>query len=220
MANRIDIEKLIGKKFNYLTLIKEVEPHVTKGGHIHRKCLFICSCGLKKEIQMSGVFNGKVVSCGCFSRRQMSKRMAIINKKHGFYGTSEYNAWCSLKKRCLNENHKSYKDYGARGIQVDKSWIDSFTNFINDMGFKPGINFSLERIDNHKGYNKENCRWASKKEQARNQRSNLIIQANGEKKCLSEWAEILGFSFNKLHYRLFESVNEYSLEQMLKENAG
>jgi len=218
MAKRLIIEDFVGKKFNQLTLLKEVDPHITKGFHIHRKCLFICSCGIQKNIQISSVFNGKIQSCGCFSKKETSKRMSIFNKKHGMYGTSEYNSWCSMKKRCLNENHKSYKDYGGRGIKICQTWIDSFDSFIKDMGLKHSKNLSLDRIDNNNGYSKDNCMWSSKKQQTRNQRSNIIINLNGDKKCLSEWAEILGFSFNKLHYRLFEAKTNFSLEKMIKEN--
>jgi hypothetical protein len=216
MANKLKIETLIGKNFNELTLLSESLPHFTKSGHKHRTGIFKCSCGKQKKIQISSVINGITKSCGCLSNSKASKRMSKINHKHGYYGTSEYNSWISMRKRCNNLKHKSFKDYGARGINVCDSWNKSFSSFIKDMGTKPSKEFSLERLDNNKGYNKENCVWASKKDQAKNQRSNVFLSANGETKCLSEWASILGFSFQKLNYRLFLSKKKYSLEKMLE----
>lgn len=218
MANRLNIIELQGNKYNHLTLINEVDPHITFSGHIHRVCLFKCDCGALKKIQVSAVLNNITKSCGCFSRKETSKRMSNINKKHGLYGSPEYNTWRSMKKRCLNKRHKSFKDYGGRGIKVCKRWIDSFQNFYDDMGDRPSKKHSLDRIDNDKGYFKENCRWATKKDQCRNQRTNIVLEANGEKKTMSEWAELLGFSWQKLHYRLFISKNTYSLEKMINEH--
>lgn len=216
MPNPLKIENLIGKKINQLTLLKEVNPHITKGGNKHRQGLFLCKCGQKKIIQISSVISNRTKSCGCLSKKIASDRLKKENFKHGFYNTPEYNSWISMKKRCLNKNHKAFDSYGGRGIFICQSWIDSFDNFINDMGKRPNKNFSLDRIDNNDGYYKENCRWASKKDQCMNQRSNRRIEAFGEDKCLSEWASILGFSWQKLYYRLFISKN-YSLEKMLNE---
>lgn len=216
MAKKLDLSSIIGKKINSLILLKEVDPHITKGGNVHRKGLFICDCGTKKEIQISSVINGITKSCGCFSRANASKRITYINKKHGMYGTNEYSCWVSMKKRCLNKSHKAFFRYGGRGITICKEWIESFDNFFNDMGNRPSKLHSLDRIDNDKGYYKENCKWSTNKEQTRNQSNNLNIKAFEETKCLSVWASILGFSWQKLYYRLFIS-KKYSLEKMLNE---
>jgi hypothetical protein len=216
MAIALNIEKLKGKTFTYLTLMNEELPHITKGGHKHRTARFKCKCGKEKIIQISSVLNNLVKSCGCYSAKIASKRMIVINTKHGMYNTPEYNIWVSMKKRCKNQSHKYYNDYGGRGIMVCEEWDKSFENFIYDMGKRPNNQYSIERLDNNNGYYKENCIWATKKQQTRNVRSNVILIANGEKKCLSEYAEILGFSWQKLYYRLFVSKNNYSLEEMLK----
>ncbi len=215
MASRSNIEIFKGQKFNFLTMIKEVDHHVTSGGHKHRKCEFKCDCGKIVHIQFSAVKNGSTKSCGCHSRKSASDRLKIFNVKHGMYYTSEYQVYLSMKQRCYNESHKSFIHYGGRGIKVCDSWLNSFDNFINDIGFRPSKDYSLDRIDNNKGYSKDNCKWATRKEQSRNVRTNRIFEFNGQKKCLSEWAEIIGVSQQNLYYKLCISKN-YELGQLLK----
>ena len=210
MAKKENIEKFVGLEFTYLTVIKEGNIHVTSGGFKHRTILCKCKCGIEKEFQFSSVKNGSIKSCGCYSAEIASNRMKTQSKTHGKTLTSEYYSWMSMKKRCLNPRHKSYKDYGGRGICICERWEKSFENFFEDMGLRPDKNYSLDRLNNNLGYFKENCRWATKKEQCRNVRSNVLITYNNQTKCLSEWAEILGTSREKLNYRIFTAKWEVS----------
>lgn len=92
---------------------------------------------------------------------------------HGMSKTLEYITWGSMIQRCYDPNHKSYKNYGGRGITVCKRWRDSFTNFYNDMGIKP-IGKELDRKKNNLDYCLNNCRWITKLQNNRNKRSNVV----------------------------------------------
>lgn len=112
----------------------------------------------------------------------------------GFRKTTEYKAWLSLFRRVRYQAH--YK-----GVEICERW-DKYENFLEDMGRKPTPKHSLDRIDNSKGYFKENCRWATAKEQARNRTSNNNVTINGETKCVAAWLEDLGISDAAFHKRI------------------
>lgn len=83
-----------------------------------------------------------------------------------------YRTWEGIKKRCLQKNSKSFKNYGALGIKICNDWINNFEQFAIDMGEKPTPQHSIDRINNDLGYSKENCRWANKWQQAWNHKTN------------------------------------------------
>ena len=88
-------------------------------------------------------------------------------EKHGMVGTRIYHCWASMRMRCINDKNPRYHKYGGRGITICDEWLNSFVSFYNDMGDMPE-GMSLDRIDNNKGYYKDNCRWATREEQQRN----------------------------------------------------
>lgn len=120
-------------------------------------------------------------------------------KTHGMCFSSEYQSWVSMKNRCLNPDSKHLKYVG---MLTYKEWIDSFEVFLRDMGLKPTSKHTIERIDNTKGYMPTNCRWATRSEQNRNYSLNRIIEYNGKKQCVTEWAEQLGIPRHRIYQRL------------------
>lgn len=124
-----------------------------------------------------------------------------MGKHHGHTHTTVYNVWSSMKGRCLNRRTAAYKDYGGRGITVCDRWLD-FRLFLGDMG-EPPAGMTLDRIDNDKGYEPSNCRWATRTEQSLNRRSNHLLTIDGVTKPLSLWAADTGLTYATLHQRIY-----------------
>lgn len=122
---------------------------------------------------------------------------------HGKAGSPIYAIYRTMLARCYNSKNHKFKHYGQRGILVCDRW-HKFENFYEDMGDKPNGK-SLDRIDNNGPYSKENCRWASYKEQQNNRRDNILISFEGQTKTLSQWATDLGFNYKTLSDRIFIS---------------
>lgn len=121
-------------------------------------------------------------------------------ERHGKYRTKVYYTWANMLDRCNNKHNPGYRWYGGRGITVCEEWR-VFINFYKDMGDAPK-GLTLDRLDSNKGYYKENCRWATIKQQARNKRSSRFITYNGRTLTIAEWAEILNIKANIISYRL------------------
>lgn len=152
-----------------------------------------CICGTVKYRLLSELRYGNSKSCGC----------SII--KHGESNkkiTKEYKTWIRIRRRCDSNYSINFNEYGKRGIKYCKRW-NKYKNFLKDIGRAPSNEHSIERIDNDKGYFKENCKWATPIEQANNRRSNKFIRAFGEEKTMAQWARDLGINYSTLKDRIY-----------------
>jgi len=121
--------------------------------------------------------------------------------RHGLADTPIYKKWEGMKRRCLNPNDNSYRSHGAKGITVCDEWMD-FRNFYRDMAPSFKVGLSLDRIDGTKGYSKDNCRWATLLEQARNKKNVRIFDYKGNKMTFGELAELSGVKHRTLYNRI------------------
>jgi hypothetical protein len=118
-----------------------------------------------------------------------------------------------MKQRCHNRKFSEYKRYGAKGIFVCKKWRDSFEEFYQDMGPRPSMNHSIDRIDNSKGYNKSNCYWATRKQQVRNRGVTYKVEYKGRIIPLATLAEQINLKYKFLYNRL---RNGWTIEEAIK----
>ena len=100
--------------------------------------------------------------------------------------------WYHMVQRCTDPADHKYKSYGGRGIRVCDRWLNSYEAFCDDMGTRPSLQHSIDRIDNDRSYEPSNCRWATPVEQGRNRRDNRMITVDNVTRCLAEWAELSG----------------------------
>lgn len=160
-----------GEKINGLIYLKDVDPYVRKSGATDRRALFQCECGNQFEATINTVRKGNTQSCGCLQKKVSSKKLIT----HGFSQLPIYKVWKNMKRRCYNKNHKSFKDYGGRGIKVYPEWMDNPEAFVKwsfNNGYKKGL--QLDRINNDANYSPDNCRFVTPKVNTRNRRSTKI----------------------------------------------
>lgn len=121
---------------------------------------------------------------------------------HGKRHTPEYTNWAGMKDRCFRPASKAWGNYGGRGITVCERWINSFENFLADMGPRPTPKHSIDRIDNDGDYEPSNCRWATSAEQGQNKRTNVPVTYQGQNKLLKEWCELLKLNCSRVKHRI------------------
>lgn len=161
----------------------------------------LCDCGKHCRVAGQKLRDERTISCGCYHREMMKERAASFGFKHGRSHSKIYRAWDAMVQRCTNPLHKNYKDYGGRGIMVCAEWR-SFIQFAKDVGDPLSKKHTLERIDNSKGYEPGNVKWATHKEQSNNKRNNHLIEFGGITKNVTQWAEFLGIDRSLLKSRL------------------
>lgn len=177
--------EFVGKTFASLTVVSVV-PQGVKA----LRLLCMCKCGSNTLVKAHQLRSQEKTSCGCRKRSVLgdSKRThGQANSGTKGYANRTYGIWQAMRDRCTNTNRKDYHRYGGRGISVCDRW-HSYENFIADMGQAP-TGLTLDRIDNNKGYSKENCRWATRNQQTYNSTTMVYIEHGGKTMCLKQWQQ-------------------------------
>ena len=139
------------------------------------------------------------------SNRRRTKHGATVNARSG-KTDNLYKLWVSVKDRCLNPKHKAYHRYGGRGITIAPEWVNDFAAFRAAVGVRPK-GATLDRIDNNKGYEPNNVRWTTRKVQANNRETNVVLTHNGMTMTLSQWANHLGCKYGLVASRWKRGLN-------------
>lgn len=149
---------LTGHRFGALVCLMQGER--TLSGKVTWLCQ--CDCGNTITRQADNLkIGGDKSSCGCIHRGNYSHGHSIGGP------SSTYGIWCAMKRRCTNPEGADWDNYGGRGITVCDRWMNSFENFLVDMGCRPD-GLSIDRINVNGNYEPDNCRWADSFEQAAN----------------------------------------------------
>ncbi len=188
MPNFIDIS---GKKFGMLTVLR------VHGKSKDNKYIWscVCECGNSANIRGSALTRKRnpTISCGCFTNDQTGCNNGNYKHGHSIGGkrTLTMASYSNMIERCYNEKNTAYKYYGGRGIKVCDRWAESFENFLYDMG-DAQEGYSIERENVNGNYEKQNCKWIPKNDQAKNTRKNLLVDMGDEVLCLSDACRKLG----------------------------
>lgn len=189
MIRTVDLN---GQKFNRLTVIGSA---VKKGRRVYWPCL--CDCGKTTSVRSDHLLRGHTLSCGCKNQDKAKRGHTGFREK----GHPLRKLWYGMKARCYDPTHISYHLYGANGVTVCERWM-TFENFVEDMSPRtPGT--TLDRVETSGNYCKENCKWSTSTEQARNKSNNHLVTIYGMSKPVVFWAEISQVSVNTIYSRLY-----------------
>ncbi len=197
-------EDLTGQTFGRLTV--EGVGYRNKLGNKVWTCL--CVCGNHKNATSGSLIKNNTTSCGCYHKEAASKSATT----HGKSKTTEYKIWTAMKKRCNSTDPRVKAYYADRGIKVCERW-ENFENFLEDMGNRPSPKHSIDRVDGNGNYCPENCRWATDHEQKRNRSDNVVLEFDGKRLCVADWAKETGIGVYTLHNRL--KILKWSVEKTL-----
>lgn len=191
MPARLDI---IGHRYGRLVAVERKE---SRGRCTMWLCK--CDCGAETVVMTQSLRSGLTRSCGCLQIGTAALLAGRVCKTHGMRQSPEYSVWCGIKRRCQNKNEACYPRYGGAGVQC---LYDGFEAFFADVGPRPSAAHQIDRIDSAGSYEPGNCRWVTVTQQQRNRKSNLIIDHQGQSKCLAQWCDDLGLNYKQTWYRL------------------
>lgn len=184
------------ERYGRLLVLKRLPRLPTRTGALW---LCLCDCGKETKAESYKLTSRGKASCGC----GVTAATAARSTKHGLRHDPIYTAWINMRGRCENQNRPDYHYYGGRGITICPRWLskDGFANFVTDMAPRPEGG-TLERIDVNGPYSRENCCWASRKQQGNNKRNNVRLTWAGETMTVPEWAALRGIFPFTIHARL------------------
>lgn len=191
----------IGEVHSRLTIIS-FDKRIIKNNSYKYYWNCKCECGNIKSICYDNISSKDTKSCGCFKKEETIKRFTTHNCSRG---SLEYISWSNMIERCNNPKAINYSNYGGRGITVCKKWKKSFINFLEDMGNKPGKEYSIDRIDSNGNYEPSNCKWSTKLEQNNNRCDNrkvINIITNKEYSSISSASKNLNMKRTTLYAQL------------------
>lgn len=145
-----------------------------------------CDCGCEIDVRADGLKSGHCKSCGCLKRDLLVSRQI-----HGASNTITYNSWISMISRCNNPDNSNFPNYGGRGIKVCEAWLN-FNSFVNDVGYRPSLEHTIDRINNSGNYEPGNVRWATHVQQSNNKRTNRMVNICGDSMTATQAARIFG----------------------------
>lgn len=166
------------------------------------KWVCLCDCGTTTVVRAGHLHSSHTISCGCVHRATIKAIQTI----HGKHDSRAYSSWQNMKNRCLSPTCPAYPEYGGRGITICPEWIDSFSNFLADMGDRPK-GTTIERKNNNLGYFKGNCIWAVPIVQANNTRRNAYVIIGGRRLTIAQWARVAGRNSGTIWHRLKRGVD-------------
>lgn len=184
---------LTGKKFEKLFVLERF------GNKFPVRWTCVCDCGNASHPSSQALRNGLAKSCGCLIKEKL--KSGVLRSKGRAKHKKLYKVWDTMKQRCSNPNHKNFKRYGERGISFCEKW-KSFDVFFEEIGYLWEDGLSIDRIDNDKGYCKENCRWITKKENCNNTSKNIIFTLDNYTDTLKKLCEKFGFKYKRVHQNL------------------
>lgn len=190
-----------GKRTDWTGVVQgklTIKGDAGKNKHGSRLWLCVCECG-NEVVKSSNELHQGLKSCSRACGIADSNR---TRTRHGMWDTKVYQTWANMKNRCVNPKHTAYNRYGGRGITVCAEWIESFEKFYEHVGDPPTEAHTLDRIDNERGYEPDNVRWATRKEQSNNISSNTWVEYDGKRMTWAQWADYLGIKYNTLMTRV------------------
>lgn len=198
MPPRID---LTGQTFGRLTVVGYHGGTRTPSGSITHRWACRCACGAESIAIGANLTRGHTRSCGCMRPEATAARSVTHGATIGRGQTATYRTWVAMIARCENPARWQFKHYGGRGITVCTRWRESFENFLADVGARPS-GLSLDRIDNDRGYEPGNVRWATPREQTRNSRRAHVVEHDGERLPIVAWSDRTGIPARIIQQRL------------------